>query len=534
MLRKLSSASSADCEGVHAADNVAAKAARVGPAPSEAATSTCSVGRGARDGAAKASPRARRVTFAESASATGARTAHAAHEPSVCVPAGAQTMRVALGARVEDTSTRATVAETSAPVTTATPRECTSHEPSVCTAAVAQTMRGQFRACVQGDNPIHTVAVGDRRGRVRDASIAQGQSAVSIDWLRSESEVAGPHLQLDARVLTGMTPVARLFTFMPCEHQTISLGGHLAAVKALDGRMFWSLVGWIRTWCIASECAFGEQPDVYLVDFYDVRHIRTCLSEWGGLWQKRTLLCYRGTQPPAPPFPDATGSTTWHDVRHEDAVARAHSRDETPSAMARALVEQCLPSSRTDTLDASVEVERFAAAWHLAGLCVPQGYDSPTGMPSSLEGQRYLTVRGEGDGRRVPGGVVPRLALTKRELSVAGGTSPHRSLTGPAVPAGPNATIPPVTPRGLQLAVAAARKRASEVASAAALSLRTMDLSGHGGNVVAVVPSRREGARLMFCCHSGGHTQSWEAPCRVPPAKLQQRARRARRPQQSC
>ena len=92
------------------------------------------------------------------------------------------------------------------------------------------------------------LAIGDRRGRMRNAVTAQGrgQTAISIDEAASESDAEGLHIRIDAKLLAGMPRVARMFSFMPCEQQAVSLGPGMAAVKALDGRMFWGIVQWLR------------------------------------------------------------------------------------------------------------------------------------------------------------------------------------------------------------------------------------------------------------------------------------------------
>ena len=61
------------------------------------------------------------------------------------------------------------------------------------------------------------VTVGDRRGRVRDAGVALGRVAVSVDLLPSESERPGPHVQGDVRDLASVRGIGGCVAFMPCE-----------------------------------------------------------------------------------------------------------------------------------------------------------------------------------------------------------------------------------------------------------------------------------------------------------------------------
>ena len=354
-----------------------------------------------------------------------------------------------------------------------------------------------------------TLAIGDRRGKVRDAVTAQGRSevAVSVDEAASESKVEGLHVRLDAKLLGDLPPVARLFSFMPCEQQAVSLGPGLAAVKALDGRMFWGIVQWLHVWCIHADCAYAEQPDTYIVDFYDASHFVTCLSDWASDWKKREIIFVRNAPRPRPTTPGAKSSSAWHARRPGGAEAQAKARDETPDGMASAFAEQCRPLGQPVRLDAEVEVERFAAAWHLAGLPVPTGYNAAHGLPSDEEEQRYARARGQGDGRRVAGDVVPRLLQprTQPEPQTAATKATeqrdkvHRRWhREPLEQRLEGVRVPPVTGRGMQLARTARRLREKEVVEAAEVSMECLDLSTLTQEAIVVLPARREGAQMMI------------------------------------
>ena len=107
-----------------------------------------------------------------------------------------------------------------------------------------------------------TLTVGDRRGRVRDASNDAGWPAVSCDTCACESERPGVSYQGDVRDVGHLTCWRRVLAFMPCEQQTWSLGA-LAVDKALDGRMWWGCAAWLWVWCLPARCLLSEQPDVY-------------------------------------------------------------------------------------------------------------------------------------------------------------------------------------------------------------------------------------------------------------------------------
>eukprot|EP00965_Chrysotila_dentata_P241408 6204263-Pleurochrysis_carterae.AAC.1 len=190
---------------------------------------------------------------------------------------------------------------------------------------------------------------------------------MSCDLLPSEScEDKGVHYQGDGRRLAHARRWDTVVTFMPCEQQTLSLGA-LAPVKALDGRMWWGLAQWLYFWCAPAAVVWAEQPDVYVADFYDAPHIVTSPSEWGGTWQKRTLLFYRGSSKPRPPAPGAKGDCSWHNAGSLEGTERAHFRDETADGLAAGIAQQAKPTAHAHAgtggyaLSYAVEVERMAA-----------------------------------------------------------------------------------------------------------------------------------------------------------------------------
>ena len=373
-------------------------------------------------------------------------------------------------------------------------------------AEVLRAREAMYAMLEASDEPT-TLAIGDRRGRVRDAAAAQGGRAISIDEAASESTAEGLHVRMDAKLLVDMPPVARLLSFMPCEQQAVSLGPGMAAIKALDGRMFWGIVQWLKVWCIHADCAYAEQPDTYIVDFYDAAHVVNCLSEWGSDWKKREVIFVRNAPRPRPTTPEATGSSAWHARQPGGAEAQAKVRDETPVGMAEAFAEQCRPLGEPARLDAEVEVERFAAAWHLAGLPVPAGYDAAYGMPCSEADRQYARTRGKGDGRRIAGGVVPKLlqpAPPPMQPTAAEAAEERRNWMHRKWQRAPlrsrleAARVPPVTSRGTQLARTARRLLEKEVAEAAEVQVECLDLSTLSQEAIVVLPARREGAQMML------------------------------------
>ena len=105
----------------------------------------------------------------------------------------------------------------------------------------------------------------------------------------------------------------------------------------------------------------AEQHDVYIKDFYDAAYVKTQPAELGDGWKKATLLFWRGCpRAPQPPFP-AVGTSDWH-----NGSGTPHTRDETGFGFARGLEEQVVPDGSGEAPLYEVEVERLAAACHVA------------------------------------------------------------------------------------------------------------------------------------------------------------------------
>ena len=363
----------------------------------------------------------------------------------------------------------------------------------------------ELRALLRTSEPPRVATVGDRRGRMRDAFEDEGWPAISIDELPSESERAGIHFQGSLKLaLTVPHTFDIAVTFWPCEQQTISLGLPMAATKAADGRMFWGIAGWIKAFCMPAKCLLAEQPDVYIVDFHDAPHMITDPTEWEGEWRKKTLFFVRGAALPVPLCAKGEGSADWHKRSKGSAEAQAHARDETCIGMARGIAAQLRPDGSGKQPDAEVEIERFAAAWHRAGLPVPPDYNAAGGQPLDAEAQAYARARGPGDGRRVPEGTVPFMLATHAQPTEA--TSKHsesrqerllRKLQG--------VTIPAVSVRGLRLATAVRALRATEAAAAKGAAkgehgapVATVDLEALPGPAVVVVPAIDRGCGIEF------------------------------------
>jgi hypothetical protein len=238
-----------------------------------------------------------------------------------------------------------------------------------------------------------TLVVAERRGRLRDASNRRGKPAISVDVLECESAAPGYHFKGEVDDIEHIRGWERVFSFMPCEQQTISLGPRMSTIKAAEGRMFWGMMLWLRAWCIDAECVVAEQPRLYIPDFYDAPCMVTNMAEWGSEWDKNTLLFVRGADFATPTHPGAKGSREWQaataGLQGQDGT-RGHARDATPIGLARARAEQIKPTGSGPAPRFEIERERLAAAWYMAGLPVPHDYQDDGGLPRDAETRAYM------------------------------------------------------------------------------------------------------------------------------------------------
>ena len=180
--------------------------------------------------------------------------------------------------------------------------------------------------------------------------------------------------------------------------------------KALDGRMFWGIVGFIFCYAAArARAVIVEQPSVWITVFYSVPFTRVEPAFYGDHLTKTINLFARGVD--LPPFVTLErgdwSRRAFRDFADGDAADRwrsswAHYPQMTATnAIGLSLHGACQP------LVFEEEVQRFAEAWHDAGLPVPADYLNADGRPTTQAERDYQLVRGRGDGRRVQG-VDPR------------------------------------------------------------------------------------------------------------------------------
>ena len=73
----------------------------------------------------------------------------------------------------------------------------------------------------------------ERSGIVRDAFLARGHDAISVDLV--DSEVVGPHYKADALALAQLQAWDMMIAFPPCDHLAVS-GARWFPQKRADGR----------------------------------------------------------------------------------------------------------------------------------------------------------------------------------------------------------------------------------------------------------------------------------------------------------
>lgn len=251
------------------------------------------------------------------------------------------------------------------------------------------------------------VVVGEFTAAIREANERHhGVLTLSID-LRP-SLTPGAHACLDARlVLPLVSRWRRIYGFPPCTHQTLS-DTTARDAKQLDGRAFWGIVFFIWLWCQCCAMIMLEQPDTIIPDYYITPSQRLRTSDLGCEDDKRINLFERNRARLPLLSPYGTRGASGHG-RLSD-FASAEERDRWRSSWLRfgPLVEAVVQAGFDDGDQTpqpvfQVEVERFAVAWHSAGLPVPHDYANENGQPTSHDEREYQATRGQGDGRRVRG-----------------------------------------------------------------------------------------------------------------------------------
>ena len=208
-----------------------------------------------------------------------------------------------------------------------------------------------------------------------------------------------------------------------CTHQAVA-DELCCDAKSLDGRMFWGIVAFIYCYAAAhAQAVVVEQPRVWIPVFYAVPYHRVEPAFYGDAVTKTINLHARGVDLP-PRLTARSGDWTrkrLRDFEDGDDADRWRSSWSHYPHMTAALAQGLLLHGSCEPLVFAQEVQRFAEAWHDAGLPVPHDYLNPDGRPTAEQERAYQ--RGKGDGRRVEG-VDPR-ATPSRVVATA-----HSSFAG--------------------------------------------------------------------------------------------------------
>lgn len=227
--------------------------------------------------------------------------------------------------------------------------------------------------------------------------------ALSVDM--RDTLIAGPHARIDIREVLDLHKWEDAYLHPPCTHQVLS-DARASAAKMQDGRTFWGIALFIYSWSVRARRVMVEQPPTLIPEFYlnPTQTLRPC--DVGDTDSKRLHLFERGGRRPLALLSNAQGSS--HHKRLRD-FTDAEARDRWRSSWARfprlcQAVVEAIDEQAPDAQELvyAEEIERFACAWHDAGLPVPLGYNSPRALPPSHEEQQqYQSVRGRGDGRQL-------------------------------------------------------------------------------------------------------------------------------------
>ena len=215
-----------------------------------------------------------------------------------------------------------------------------------------------------------------------------------------------------------------------CTHQALA-DEYCREAKALDGRMFWGIMSFIYCYSAAkAKAVFVEQPNVWIPVFYSAPYHRVEPAFYGDRVTKTINIFSRGIT--LPPFKTKErgdwSRKRFRDFADGEEADRWRSSWEHYTQMTACLARDMELHGSCVALSFAEEAQRFAEAWHDAGLPVPPDYLNPEGRPTSQADREYQLVRGLGDGRRLKG-VNPR--ATPAIGSTIATASPSVDVLGP-------------------------------------------------------------------------------------------------------
>ena len=227
-----------------------------------------------------------------------------------------------------------------------------------------------------------------------------------------------------------------------CTHSARS-NGPLLQAKALDGRMFWGLVGVLYVLLAGqADARMVEQPLTTLGLYFRWAFTKCLTLDFGDSMKKTICLYFVRAH--------ARGLAAYHRAprraiearpgpwRFDDDEARDRHRSSWahyPLFLLALAACLCLDEEAAECPPTYEEgVEQLAVAWHRAGWPVPEGYYTLDGLPPTAEGRAYQQEHGRGHGGRLPG-VVPRSLRTPPPVdAVVAAAALARIAAGTALP----------------------------------------------------------------------------------------------------
>ena len=226
-----------------------------------------------------------------------------------------------------------------------------------------------------------------------------------------DSLIPGVHACLDMRLVLLRKRWLRAYLFPPCTHQTLSDTTSWRA-KQQDGRMFYGILFVIWCYCVCALMLLVEQPRTRVPDFFMLPTQCIRSSEVGDDDDKGFCFFERGRArlPRTHPPQKGSGHRNLHDFANADERDRERSSWRRVPKLTALVVAAPLNPLDVEYSPSFHELrERFAVAWHNAGLPVPYDYDlRDDALPLLAADREYLAVRGKGEQNKVVRSTVPR------------------------------------------------------------------------------------------------------------------------------
>ena len=246
--------------------------------------------------------------------------------------------------------------------------------------------------------------------------VERDRGAITLSVDRRAPATRGISFQGEFHAVLPLRAWEMICAWPSCTHQALSNSAAMRDAKAMDGRMFWGLVGVLYVLLAGhAQARMVEQPDTTLERYFQWPKSRRRTSYFGDDHDKTICLYLVGAALPglshwqrAAQGPLKRRRALWEFSSADERERHRSSWDHFPLFLAA--LSACLVFSEDGAFPPTFEEgrEALAVAWHRAGFPVPADYEqSVDGIPPTPEAAAYQLVKGRGDGRR-PACVVPR------------------------------------------------------------------------------------------------------------------------------